>query len=131
MVRREAQTHFTDEETKIQVSSCLSQDAADLENNGAGVSPLAFLASHSTLLPPRKDRSWNVWKVSSPLSSHLFFHHSCGDQCRCVCSCTGGMYLGRKGEMETEETMPALPGCMKNAAFSFPGIQPVSHSIDP
>ena len=76
---------------------------------------------------------FKVWKVSSPLSSHLFFQYSCNDQvCVCVCACVAHRkdVFWEKGEMETEETMPSLPGCIRNAAFSFLGIQHLWYSIN-
>ena len=76
---------------------------------------------------------FKVWKVSSPLSSHLFFQYSCNDQvCVCVCACVAHRkdVFWEKGEMETEEIMPSLPGCIRNAAFSFLGIQHLWYSIN-
>ena len=78
---------------------------------------------------------FKVWKVSSLLSSHLFFQYSCNDQV-CVCVCMHACAAHRedvfweKGETETEETMPSLPGCIRNVAFSFPGIQHLLYSIN-
>lgn len=41
--RKEAHTHFTDEEVKGQTSSCFAQEAT--VNSGAATSPLALLGS--------------------------------------------------------------------------------------
>lgn len=63
--RKQAYTHFTDEDMKNKISSCLAHEATDLARNGTGTSPPAFLAPELGCFPPhfagtQKNRSWNA-----------------------------------------------------------------------
>ena len=124
------------------------------KNNGTAASPLSFLDSHSSLLLSRKDRSWNAvttWMTMVVIICFYknilkfgeclhFFPLTCFSsipvmiRCVCVrvhaCAAHRADVFWEKGETETEETMPSLPGCIRNAAFSFLGIQHLLYSIN-
>lgn len=62
--RKEAHTHFIDEEMKSQISSCFAREAPWMANNGAGTSSSDFLAPELRCFLPhlaraQKNRSWN------------------------------------------------------------------------
>lgn len=107
--RKEAYTHFRDEEVKNQISSCLTHEATELVNYEAETSPLAFLAPELRCFPQHpagaqekqtlecSDNNDFPRRVSSPFLSPLFLGGVCVcDQYGCSCNCRGGVCFRRK-----------------------------------